>query len=204
MIRVRICTMDRCHSSCADPDSPASVQILGKRFSSSTAEYAAHPGRSDLSASVLDSWRSRWVPIHNQSSVPPAVARTSAHAHCFHPTRISSLGPQITVEFLRCLAMLQSPLLQFPVSVSTKAICLKARMIIAPYNNHVGSFLRALVGGTTKVYPGPGADIVMESFTRFDAGRHGHVRPGKLDDQATGHRSPRREQGTYSKHPGSA
>jgi hypothetical protein len=34
-------------------------------------------------------------------------------------------------------------------------------MVIAPYNNHVGSFLRALVGCTTKVYPGPGADIVM-------------------------------------------
>jgi hypothetical protein len=43
---------------------------------------------------------------------------------------------------------------------------LKARMVIATYNPHVrllspGPWLV----GTTKVYPGVGADIVMESIT---------------------------------------
>jgi len=46
---------------------------------------------------------------------------------------------------------------------------LETRVIIASYNDHRSApFSRALVGCTTKVYPGVGADIVMESITLTD------------------------------------
>src|ERR1022692_3625855 len=85
----------------------------------------------------------------------------------FHPhTNLHSLGREIAVELLRFLRVLQSPLLQFPSVGVHKSNLLEARMVIASYNPHVrllspGPWLV----GTSKVYPGAGADIVMESIT---------------------------------------
>src|ERR1700730_15227582 len=75
-----------------------------------------------------------------QQSLEPARMSTGLHPHA----HVHALGRQVTVEFLRCLAMLQSPLLQFPSLGIHKSNLLKARMIITPYNNHVGSFLPGL------------------------------------------------------------
>src|ERR1700674_1626652 len=86
------------------------------------------------------------------------------HAH----TNLHPLCRQITVKLLRFLAVLQSPLLQFPGLGIDKSNLLKARVIIASYNDHVRllSPERSLVGlVATKVYSGTGADIVMESIT---------------------------------------
>src|SRR3984893_7074904 len=58
------------------------------------------------------------------------------HSHTYlHP-----LCRQITVEFLRFLAVLQSPLLQFPSLGIYKSNLLKARVVICTYNQHIGSF----------------------------------------------------------------
>src|SRR6202163_2482966 len=63
----------------------------------------------------------------------------------FHSyTHLHPLCRQITVTFLRSLAVLQSPLLQFPGIGIHKSNLLEARMIVTPYNNHVGSFLPGL------------------------------------------------------------
>src|ERR1700693_1786159 len=62
------------------------------------------------------------------------------HSH----THLHPLCRQITVKFLRSLAVLQSPLLQFPGIGIHKSNLLEARMIVTPYNNHVGSFLPGL------------------------------------------------------------
>src|ERR1700686_1683648 len=63
----------------------------------------------------------------------------------FHSyTHLHPLCRQITVKFLRSLAVLQSPLLQFPGIGIHKSNLLEARMIVTPYNNHVGSFLPGL------------------------------------------------------------
>jgi hypothetical protein len=83
-----------------------------------------------------------------------------AHAHLY------SLGREIAVEFLRLFAVLQPTFPAFPSFCIHKRNLLKARMVIATYNPHVrllspGPWLV----GTTKVYPGVGADIVMESIT---------------------------------------
>jgi hypothetical protein len=63
--------------------------------------------------------------------------------------------------------MLQSPFLYLARVGIDKRDLLKARMVIQSYNDHRSApFSRALVGlHTTKVYPGSGADIVMESIT---------------------------------------
>src|ERR1700674_3654475 len=55
------------------------------------------------------------------------------HAH----TNLHPLCRQITVKLLRFLAVLQSPLLQFPGLGIYKSNLLKARVIIASYNDHV-------------------------------------------------------------------
>src|ERR1700681_3489526 len=55
------------------------------------------------------------------------------HSH----THLHLLCRQVTVEFLRFLAVLQSPLLQFPGLGIYKSNLLKARVIIASYNDHV-------------------------------------------------------------------
>src|SRR5208282_3441575 len=55
-----------------------------------------------------------------------------------HPdTNFHSLGRQITVELLRFLAVLQSPLLQFPSLGIYKSNLLKARVVVTTYNHHV-------------------------------------------------------------------
>jgi hypothetical protein len=54
----------------------------------------------------------------------------------------------------------------FPSFCIDKGNLLEARMVIAPYNNHVGSFLRAVwLAYHHQLYSGRGADIVMESIT---------------------------------------
>src|ERR1017187_10822899 len=89
----------------------------------------------------------------------------------FHPhTNLPSLGREIAVELLRFLRVLQSPLLQFPSVGVHKSNLLEARMVIASYNPHVrllspGPWLV----GTSKVYPGAGADIVMESISLINS-----------------------------------
>src|ERR1035437_2972197 len=91
----------------------------------------------------------------------PARLHPYAHLH--------SLCRQITVELLRFLAVLQSPLLQFPSLGIYKSNLLEARVVVTTYNHHVRllsperSWLVA-----TKVYSGTGADIVMESITLID------------------------------------
>src|ERR1039457_3409525 len=85
----------------------------------------------------------------------------------FHPyTHLHSLGREIAVELLRLFAVLQSLLPAFASVGIHKRNLLEARMVVTTYNPHVrllspGPWLV----GTTKVYPGVGADIVMESIT---------------------------------------
>src|SRR5713226_10362564 len=65
----------------------------------------------------------------------------------FHPhAHLLSLGRELTVELLRFLAVLQSPLLQFPGFGIHKSNLLKGRVVIASYNQHIGSFLPSLFG----------------------------------------------------------
>src|ERR1700720_3571247 len=84
------------------------------------------------------------------------------HAH----THLLLLCRQVTVEFLRFLAVLQSPLLQFPSLGIYKNNLLKARVVICTYNQHIGSFSPEpfWLVCATKVYSGLGADIIMESI----------------------------------------
>src|ERR1700722_370775 len=99
-----------------------------------------------------------------QQSLEPARLPAGFHSHPY----FLSLVRQVTVELLRFLAVLQSPLLQFPGLGIYKSNLLKARVVIASYNHHVRllSPERSLVGlVATKVYSGTGADIVMESIT---------------------------------------
>src|ERR1700674_5621109 len=85
----------------------------------------------------------------------------------FHPhANLHSLRCQLAVELLRFLAVLQSALPAFPSFAIHKRNLLEARMVVTTYNPHVrllspGPWLV----GTTKVHPGVGADIVMESVT---------------------------------------
>src|SRR5215510_14076192 len=84
----------------------------------------------------------------------------------FHPhSHLHSLPCQIAIKLLRFLAMCQSSLLQFssfPVQICN---LLGARVIVTSYNQHVRLLsLGPWLVGTTKVYSGMGADIVMESL----------------------------------------
>src|SRR5246127_3511253 len=59
----------------------------------------------------------------------------------FHPhAHLHSLGRELTVELLRFFTVLQSALLQFPSFGIHKTNLLEARVIIASYNQHIGSF----------------------------------------------------------------
>src|ERR1700722_16735229 len=103
-----------------------------------------------------------------QQSLEPARLPARFHSHPY----FLSLVRQVTVKLLRFLAVLQSPLLQFPGLGIYKSNLLKARVVIASYNHHVRllSPERSLVGLiATKVYSGTGADIVMESIALITA-----------------------------------
>src|SRR5208282_2284734 len=57
---------------------------------------------------------------------------------CLHPyAHLHSLCRQITVELLRFLALLQSPLLQFTSLGIYKSNLLEARVVVTTYNHHV-------------------------------------------------------------------
>jgi len=59
----------------------------------------------------------------------------------FHPhAHLDSLGREITVELLCFLAVLKASFLQFPCVGIDKRNLLKARVVIASYNQHIGSF----------------------------------------------------------------
>src|SRR6266481_2521523 len=59
----------------------------------------------------------------------------------FHPhTYFHSLYHKIAVELLRFLAVLEPPFLYFPCVRIHKRNLLKARVVIASYNQHIGSF----------------------------------------------------------------
>src|SRR6266481_6829861 len=59
----------------------------------------------------------------------------------FHPhTYFHSLYHKIAVELLRFLAVLEPPFLYFPCVRIDKRNLLKARVVIASYNQHIGSF----------------------------------------------------------------
>ena len=67
-----------------------------------------------------------------EKSVKPARMPAGLHSH----THLHPLCRKITVEFLRFLAVLQSPLLQFPSLGIHKSNLLEARVIIASYSDH--------------------------------------------------------------------
>src|SRR2546425_5358808 len=77
-----------------------------------------------------------------QQSLEPACVSTGLHPQ----TNGFSLAGKLAVELLRQLAMLQPLLFHFSRFCIHIRNLLEARMVIASYNNHVGSFLRALVG----------------------------------------------------------
>src|ERR1039457_2389179 len=68
-----------------------------------------------------------------EKSFKPARVSARLHPHA----NLHSLCTEITVELLRFLAMLQSPLLQFPSLGIYKSNLLEARVIITTYNHHV-------------------------------------------------------------------
>jgi hypothetical protein len=75
----------------------------------------------------------------------------------FHPyAHFHSLCRQITVELLRFLAVLQSPLLQFPCFAIHKSNLLKGRVVIASTYRLLSPEPFWLVC-TTKVYSGLGS-----------------------------------------------
>src|ERR1035437_1060766 len=87
-----------------------------------------------------------------QQSLEPASMPARFHSH----TNLHPLCRQTTVEFLRFLAVLQSPLPALAGGGVHKSNLLEGRVIIASYDQHNGSFLPSLFGWlcTTKVYSG--------------------------------------------------
>src|SRR6266852_8347013 len=152
MIRVRACTIRcRCHSSCRRSRfSQLGTQICGKSSfiinrSISCASWRSvfclrNPLRTDLGC-VPDPQLT--LQFCEQPFKPARMpARLHPHSH------LPSLCRQITVELLRFLAVLQSPLLQFPGLGIYKSDLLKARVIIASYNDHcLAPLSRALLVG---------------------------------------------------------
>src|ERR1019366_6812935 len=118
----------------------------------------AHPLRADLGGVPNPQLK----PQLREQSFKPASVPTR-----FHPqTHAHSLRREIAIKLFRFLAVLQSPLLQFPGFGIHKRNLLEPRVVVTTYNHHVrllspGPWLV----GTTKVYSGVGADIVMESIT---------------------------------------
>src|SRR4029077_10682172 len=77
-----------------------------------------------------------------QQSLEPARMSTGLHPHAY----LLSLGRQLTVELLRGLAVLQSPLLQFPAFGIHKSNLLKGRVVIASYNDHCSALQKLRCG----------------------------------------------------------
>src|SRR6266576_371922 len=131
--------------------------IIRGTFLFRTCLLLPHPLGADLGG-ISDPQIKLQLP---QQPFKPARLPTGFHSH----PHLDSLCPEIAVERLRFLAVLQSPLLQFPCFGIYKSNLLETRMVVTTYNHHV----RLLSPGpwlvTTKVYPGVGADIVMESIT---------------------------------------
>src|SRR5580658_4049317 len=97
-----------------------------------------------------------------EQSFKPARLSTGFHPH----SHLHSLGREIAIKLFRFLTVLQSPFLELPTVGIHKCNLLKARVVICSYNDHVRLLSPSpLVGFTTKVYSGIGADIVMESIT---------------------------------------
>jgi hypothetical protein len=95
-----------------------------------------------------------------EQSFKPARLSTGFHPH----THL--LSRELAIKLFRFLAVLQSPFLQLPTLRIHKRNLLKARVVICSYNDHVRLLSPSpLVGFTTKVHSGIGADIVMESIT---------------------------------------
>src|SRR5258708_18267224 len=85
--------------------------------------------------------------------------RFHAHAH------LGSCRCQSAIELLGLFPVPQSSLLQFPAFSIDKRNLLEARVIVTTYNQHVRLLSpEPWLVGTTKVYSGLGADIVMESL----------------------------------------
>ena len=74
-----------------------------------------------------------------QQSFKPACVPTGLHTDTHPLTR----SRQSMVELLRTLAVHEPLLLQLSSFCINESYLLKARMVIATYNEHVGSFLRA-------------------------------------------------------------
>jgi hypothetical protein len=86
-----------------------------------------------------------------QQPFKPARMPTGFHSH----THLHSLCRQITVELLRFLAVLQSPLPAVAGGGVHKSNLLEGRVIIASYDQHISSFLPSLwLVSTTKAYSG--------------------------------------------------
>src|ERR1022692_1309691 len=89
----------------------------------------------------------------------------------FSHTHLHALGREIVVELLRFLAVLQSPLSAFASFGIHKSNLLETRMVVTTYNHHLRLLSPELLWlvGTTEVYSGLGADIVMESISPLEA-----------------------------------
>src|ERR1022692_49915 len=103
-----------------------------------------------------------------QQSFEPTCVPAGFHPH----THLHALGREIVVELLRFLAVLQSPLSAFTSFGIHKSNLLETRMVVTTYNHHLRLLSPELLWlvGTTEVYSGLGADIVMESITLIDPG----------------------------------
>src|SRR6266851_2666391 len=139
MRRVRACTIRcRCHSSCRRSRfSQLGTQICGKSSLSINFKISCASWRSVFCLRTRLVRISAASPIHN-SKVSSASSRSNQRACPLAsiPTHTFSPWAALTVEFFRFLAVLQCPLLQFPSFGFHKSNLLKARVIIASYNDH--------------------------------------------------------------------
>src|SRR5215470_10496994 len=88
-----------------------------------------------------------------QQSFEPACVSAGFHTD----THLLTGSRQATVELLRSFSVSQSLLAQFSAFCIDKSNLLKARMVITPYNEHVGSFLRAVGWLAPSTLLGPGS-----------------------------------------------
>src|SRR5882724_10403558 len=174
MIRVRACTIRcRCHSSCRRSRfSPFGTQICGKSSFSINFRISSASWRSVFCLRTRFARIFAASPIHNSNfSSESSRSNQRACPLASHPDpHARSLRPKIAIKLFRFLGMLQPPFLHFPSLGIYKRNLLKARVIICSYNDHCSApFSEPLwLVGPTKVYSDLGADIVMESISRFD------------------------------------